>query len=231
MTWPLDKLGVINQALALTANAPVAVVNDGSDEWAVGDAAYESALEAMFEDHDWNFLTTHQTLQRAGTPLDPLYTDAYDLPTDCMHLIWVRITDNISLNPTGTHSVEYQIVNRQIYLNAFGTTPPPPPNATPGTVTIKYVSNNNGPDKFTPLFMATMRAFVMAGIYRGLNEDTGEADKWEARGMDLLSKAKSRSDQQGEKRMMHNSRILGRRRSRSPSPPTPAGWTGTGIPG
>lgn len=231
MVWPLAKLDVINQALALTANAPVAVVNDGSDEWTVGDAAYESALEAMFEEHDWGFLTNIQTLQRAGTPTDPLYTDAYNLPPDCMHLIWVRITDNVTLNPTGTHSVEYQIVNNQIFLNAYGTTPPPPPNATPGTVQIKYVSNSNGPDKFTPLFMKAMRFFVMSGIYRGLNEDFAEANQMYAAGVAAVQEARARADQQGEKKAMHNSRILGRRRTRSPSPPTPAGWTGTGIPG
>ena len=231
MVWPLDKLTLINQALPLTANSRVAVVNDGSDEWDVADSAYESALEAMFESHDWNFLTNIQILQRTGTPTDPLYTDAYNLPPDCMHLIWVRITDNVSLNPTGTHSVEYQIVNGQIFLNAFGTTPPPPPNATPGTVTIKYVSNQNGPDKFTPLFMQAMRAFVKSGLYEGLNEDIPSAEKEWQKGLNFLALARTRSDQQGEKRAMHNSRILGRRRTRSPSPPTPAGWTNTGIPG
>ena len=231
MTWPLDELSVLNQALPLTGNATINVVNDGSDEWTVGDAAWQSALEALFESHDWGFLTKNVVLQRAGTPDDPLYTDAYNLPPDCMHLIWVRIQDNTSQAPTGTHSVEYQIVNNQIYLNSFGTTPPPPPNATPGTVTIKYVSNANGPNQWTPLFMKAMRFFVMSGIYRGLNEDYAEANQMYQAGVNAVAEARSRSDQQGEKRMMHNSRVLGRRRTRSPAPPTPAGWTGTGIPG
>lgn len=231
MTWPLDELAVLNQALPLTGNAPVAVVNDGSDEWTVGDAAWQSALEAVFEEHDWGFLTNIQVLQRTGTPADPLYTDAYALPPDCMHLIWVRISDNVTSAPTGTHAVEYQITNGQIYLNAFGTTPPPPPNATPGIVTIKYVSNVNGPATFTPLFMKAMRFFVMSGLYRGLNEDFAEADKMWSVAVATVQQAKTRSDQQGEKRAMHNSRIAGRRRTRSPSPPSPAGWTNTGIPG
>jgi hypothetical protein len=226
MTWPLDKLGLINQALALTSNAQVSVVDDGSDEWNVGSAAWEAALEAMFEEHDWGFLTNVQVLQRADTPSDPWYADAYAVPPDCMHIIWVRL----AMSNGNDAPVQYQILNNQIVLNAAGFGPPVPPSATKGVVTVKYVSNNNGPETFTPLFMKALRFFVMSGIYRGLNEDYSEANSLYQQATATVAEARSRADQQQPKRAVFNSRLRMSRRVRHPWGRNPLGWTDTGRP-
>lgn len=226
MTWPLDKLSVINQALILTSNAPVAVADDGSDEWTVGSAAWEAALEALFEEHDWGFLTNVQVLQRAGTPTDPIYSDAYAKPPDCMHVIWVRL----AMSPGNDAQVQYQILNNQIVLNAAGYGPPVAPSAPRGVVTVKYVSNNNGPDQFSPLFMAALRAFVKSGLYEGLNEDKASAESEWSKGTALIAQARSRSDQEQGKRLVFNSRMRMSRRVRHPWGRQPLGWTDTGRP-
>jgi hypothetical protein len=226
MTWPLDKLNTINQALVLTGNPPVNVADDGSPEWEVGSAAWESALEALFEEHDWGFLTNVQVLQRGGTPSDPRYGDFYAKPPDCMHVIWVRL----AMSAGNDAPVNYQILNNQIVLNAAGQQPPVPANATRGVVTVKYVSSRNGADQFSPLFLKALRFFVMSGIYRGLNEDYAEANVLYQQATATVAEARSRSDQEHPKVAIYNSRLRMARRVRRPWPQVPPGWTDTGRP-
>lgn len=230
MTWPIDKLQTINDALALTGNNLVNVADDGSDEWTVASIGYESALPYAIESKDWKFATVVAKLNNGvgvqspfsagfssgfgaggNAPSDPLFTNAYDKPPDCLHLIWVRLNDQ---------PVVYQILAGQIVLN----------NASSQTVTAKYVRAPT-PDKVTPTFAMGLRAFVMSALYRGLNEEVGEADKMWAAGEQFLRMAAYRSDQEQPKRAMFNSRMAASRRIRRPWPPVPSGWGGSGVPG
>lgn len=211
MTWPVDKLGVINDALALTGNTLVNVADDGSDEWNTTSAAYEAALPYCLEGGDWKFATTVATLTSTGVaPDDPAYADAYDKPAGLLHLIWVKLDDL---------PVVYVILDNQIVLNA-----------NEGTVTAKYV---RAPDvtNVTPMFAMALRTFVMSGIYRGLHEDNGEANNMWKAAEGFLQLARTRSDQEQPKRAMFNSRISTTRRIRRPWPVTPGGWGGSGSPG
>lgn len=209
MTWPLDKLTLINQQLSLTGNNLVNTAEDGSNEWQVCSDAYEAALPYMLENGDWKFGTLVATLTHAGDSSDPLYDDAYAKPQDCLHLIWVRLNDR----PT-----DYQILNNQVAINAGG-----------GIVTAKYV-RQPGPEQVTPTFMQALGLFIRAGIYRGLHEDGVAADREEAKAEALLQRARTRADQEQPKRAAFNSRLSAARRVRRPWMPTPRGWTGTGNP-
>lgn len=221
MTWPIDKLAIINDVLALTGNRIVTVVDDGSPEWTVASAAYEAAISYMVEQHDWKFASLVAVLPLSATPpSDPLFTNAYSKPADLLHLVWVRLNDQ---------NVVYQILNNQIVMNAAGQ-PPVTPDTVPGVVTIKYIRQPT-PDQVTPTFAMALRSFVMSGIYRGLNEDVGNAEHMWQGGETFLAKARTRSDQEAPKRAMFNSRMNAARRIRRPWPPVPAGWNGTGNPG
>jgi hypothetical protein len=250
MTWPLAKLDLINQNLAITGNNLVAVADDGSDEWTVCSAAYEIAVEYMLENHDWKQITTVAVLQPAlNAPSDDQFDTAFNKPADCIHVIWVRLNDQ---------PIEYQILNNQIVINQFGQQPPivtsgtipttytVPTNATPGTVTMKYVSSSppgvnltgassatatSAISQMTRTFMTALGRFVMAGIYRGLHEDLSAAAKEEQAAVELLREARARSDQEQPKRAPFNSRMIASRRVRRPYPATPTGWGGTGVPG
>lgn len=225
LQWPVDKLTLINSALALTGDNLVAVLDDGSDEYNVCSPSYERALAFMLEDHSWTYATkVNPGLVASPTaPADDQFDTAYPLPADLLHLIWVRLNDA----PTN-----YGILAGQLVLNAQGGPPPPSPPVTPGTVSIKYVSTDNSDvQNATPIFVLSLQSFVMSGIYRGLHEDTAEADKlWQAGEM-YLQRSKTRHDQQLPKRALWNSRITAARRIRRPWPPTSPGWGGTGIPG
>lgn len=242
--FPVDKVTLINSALAVTGDNLVAAADNGSDEWTVASPAYERALGMIIEGHSWGFATLVSVLQPSATaPPDVDWDTAYPLPSDMVHLIWAKIAQNVGV-PT-TYQPQLTIYSIEVVggvpclvINSRGGPPPPPTPVTPAQVTIKYVSNQGAladATNGTPTFILALQAFVMAGIYRGLHEDVAEASKMEAEAMQLLQMARTRYDQQKPKRRFLNSRITASRRIRRPWPPVGTGdWgggSGSGIPG
>jgi hypothetical protein len=222
--WPLQKIDVINFALSQTGDNLVAVADDGSDEWNAASPSYEDALASMIEDHPWNWTTEMRVLQPAGNaPSDVKFDTAYNIPSDMVHLILVRIIDRPCV---------WDILDNQIVVNAQGGPPPPVPPTAPAKVTIKGVFSTNADPTFaTPLFVSALKRFVMAGIYRGLHEDATLAKETASEAHSILSRAKARHDMEKPKRKIFNSRMTWRRRVRSPWPQYPGGWGGNGWPG
>ncbi len=235
MTFPLSKIDVMNEALALCGDNLVTTLGDGSDEDTVCSAAYEAGMEYMLDNHDWKQITTVVTLNSTGVaPTDSEFDTAFAKPADCVHIIWVRVNQS---GGTGGSNVPvvYQVLTDQIVVNLFGQAPgvPPPPGSPTPVVTLKYVRapmGDAGPHMLRT-FMTALRQFVMAGIYRGLHKDLAEARIAEQSAMRLLAEARTRSDQEQPKRAIFNFRITASRRIRRPFPPVPTGWGGTGTPG
>jgi len=205
-----DKLSIINYCLGLTGNRLVNVADDGSDEWTVASLAYEAAVGWLIEAHSWGFGTTIVTLQRGGDSTDPLYGDFYAKPNGCFRVVWVRVNDA---------PADYKVIGNTINLTARG-----------GVVTCKFVEQPT-PDNWPPLFIQALRASVMAGVYRGLNEDISTADRQDAMARDWLRDAKTAVDQDEPKRAPFNSRLRASRRIRRPWLSSPRDWGGTGRPG
>jgi len=241
-SWPLDKLAVINSVLALTGDNPIATENDGSDEWSCASSAYDTAIAYIAESHSWSFATQVITLQPSPTPpQDTAWDTAFPIPTDCVHLIWIKINQFENDTPASSTPMPclYDIAGTQqgpvILVNAQGGPPPPQPPVTPAIVTMKYVSNSGGfldSQSGTPTFVLSLKTLVMSGIYRGLHEDVGEAEKTWMAGERILQMARTRYDQQKPKRQFFNSRITASRRIRRPWPPIGIdGWSGSNTPG
>lgn len=230
--WPLQKIDLINSALSQTGDNTVNAADNGSDEWSVCSPAYERALAVVTEAHPWGWTTDVRQLQPAANgPNDHEYQLAYNIPADLVHLILVRVDERPCL---------WDLQNNQLYIKAHGfgwtwdpsATPPAEAyNGAPRYVTIKGIFSTNSDVSFgTPTVILALQTFVMAGIYRGLHEDTAEAGKMMSLANQILEGAKSRHDMQKPKRAMFNSRIAASRRIRRPWPPVPGGWDG-GIPG
>lgn len=246
MTWPIDKLSLINQQLLLTGNNVVAAAEDGSEEWNVCSAAYEHAFEYALDNHDWKQITNVVTLNSTGTaPADSQFDTAFAKPADCVHIIWVRYNQSGAVGGSNVPIV-YQILNNQIVVNLFGQQPGvvPVPGTPVPVVTMKYVSSNppglvvggvpqatTAASQMLRTFMTALARFVLAGIYRGLHKDRASAAAEEQAAMALLAEARRRSDQEQPKRAPFNSRITASRRVRRPFPQVPTGWGGTGTPG
>jgi hypothetical protein len=237
--WPLDKLGIVNSALSQTGDNLVTTADDGSDEWNVASPAYERGLAYLIEQHPWYWTKTTVVLTAAANaPTDTMWDTAYNLPADLVHVILVRIATQVSgpwmstvwdfqMGPSGAAGPS----GMQLVINAQGGPPPPTPPAAPAVVTLQYLSSQSSDPQFaTPTFVLALQALVMSGIYRGLHEDSGQADRMWAGGMQIVMDAKIRHDQQRPKRAIFNSRITAARRGRLPWPQVPPGWGGSGSP-
>jgi len=222
--WPLDKLGLINSALSQTGDNLVNAANDGSDEWNTCSPAYERGLAYVTEAHPWAWVTTFRALQPAANkPADDTYDTAYNIPSDLVHLILVRVNDRPCL---------WDLQAGQLVCNSMGGPTPQAQGLTALPVTIKGIfSTNSDVQNGTPTVILAMQFFVMSGIYRGLHEDAGEAAHMLNAARAMLEEARSRHDMQKPKRAMFNSRISAARLIRRPWPPVPSGWGGNGNPG
>lgn len=222
--WPRDKLSVINAALAQKGERTVNVADDGSVEWNTCSPAYETFLGVLSEDHPWSSMTAMRILQPSPTaPSDDQFDTAYPLPSDLVHLIFVRLNDM---------PVVYDLLAGQLILNAQGGPPPPSPAQTPGVVTIKAVFQTNAdPTKGTPLFCLALQTWVEGAIEEGLKKNPTLGGQIKKEAQSIAQRARSRHDQQLPKRALYNSRITASRRIRRPWPPVPSGWSGTGTPG
>lgn len=202
-----DKLDIINDALALTGNAIRAAVDDGSDEWTTASIAYEAAVGWLIQEHNWGFGTAIATATRSGDSPDEAYEDAYAKPSGSFAIVWVKLNGL---------PVEYRIIGGQICLTA-----------NDGTVTVKYVEQPS-PDSWPPLFVQALRCQVMAGCYRGLNEDVGSANQEEAKAENFLQRARTRTDQEQPKRSLFSSRLRNSRMIRRPWARSPRDFGGIG---
>lgn len=240
--FPLDKLAVVNSALLSTGDNQVAAADDGSDEWNVCSPAYERGLGYIMESHSWGYASQVKVLQPSPTPpQDSAWDTAYPIPSDCVHIIWVKINEiNPSAPDTNTPMPTlYDIAGSPqgpvIVINAQGGPPPPQPPATPAQVTLKYISNAGAlgdSTSGTPTLILALQSFIMSAIYRGLHEDASEADKLWAMGEQMLQRARTRYDQQKPKRQFFNSRMAASRRIRRPWPPLGIdNWSGSNTPG
>lgn len=205
-----DKIAIINDALGLTGNRLVNVADDGSPEWTVGSIAYEAAVGWLIEAHSWGFGTSIVVANRVSDSPDEMYDDAYAKPPGCFRVVWVRLNDR---------PADYKIVGDQICLTAGG-----------GVVTVKFVQQPI-PEMWPPMFLQALRAAVMAGVYRGLNEDISSADRQDGVAQNWLQQARTAVDQDQPKRAIFNSRLRTSRRVRRPWLSSPRDWGGTGTPG
>jgi hypothetical protein len=221
--WPLSKTEIINSALAQTGDNLVVNADDGSVEWTACSPAYERALAYCCEDHPWSWLTDVRLLQPSPTaPHDDWWDTAYPLPSDLVHLIYVRMNDVPCV---------WDIFNNQLVVNSQGGPPPPSPPTQPLPVTIKGIfSTNADPVNATPAVVLVLQTAVMSGIYRAIRKDLAEAEKMWAAAMQMLAHAKARHDMQKPKTAIFNSRYTAIRRTRKPWRQTPYGWSGTGTP-
>jgi hypothetical protein len=181
-----DKLSLISRCLLLKGQRVPTAEDDGSDEWNVCSAAYDTFFEAMLEDSEFKFSTDIEELTRTGDSDDEHFDDAYALPNGCLHLIWVKIDDAIP---------EYRIVNNKVLLSCD----------TSDDVMAKFVMEADVAD-LSAMFKVALQEAVNYGIESGLNKDKAAADGHLAKANAFLQRAKTRNDQQEGKKALFKTR-------------------------
>lgn len=169
-----DKLSLINDCLDMTGQHQVAVADNGSREWRVASAGYETGLQRLLDEHDWKFAKVVEFVEERTDPDDAQWGDSYTRPNSCMHVI--RIMDE-----DGGAITSWKIVGDQIWVNYDAG------------ILVEFVHSVE-PDQFTGLFTAALKHFIFAGIYRGLMSQPADARAEEKKGEELIKSARPRGD-------------------------------------
>lgn len=198
----LDKLSIINDALIATGNEPV-TTDDGSAQWIAASTAYSRMLPIVLYKHNWVFQTNLVNLPRLGASTYPGYSDIYEKPQDCLHILNVWPSDRVSFSTTPPE-LDYKIIGNHIHCSS------------PGGVVALYEIDPSFHNEIvldvTPGILETLRREIEALLYQGLNEDTPSAKL--AKGLaDLeLSFARSRADQEAPRRVAFRAAFTEKRR-------------------
>jgi hypothetical protein len=192
---PMDKLVVINRALAATGNNELNVLNDGSAEWQVADRTFGRAVDDLISRHGWPFARVKEDLVPASDDDNPSeqYDHAYLLPADMVHVAKVRFD--------GAAVTDYEIIGRYLSLD-YDT----------GVTVEGYAMPPDA--SWHPQAAEILTLYVEAGVLRGLNEDFSAADRREAVAESRLMEARPRVTRENPAQNAYVSTIATARRVR-----------------
>lgn len=201
----INRLSIVNDALAETGNNLVATEGESTDEWAVASRGYNNALPILLEAHPWTFAKTTETLIADPDNPSDRYSNAYEMPTSSLFLVEVTLKGL---------PVEYVIIGTSICCNVDSAELLATFVEMPATSAI------------TNSFFGALRKKVEASCLRGLNEDYSEARNRDREADMLLAEEKSRVDRQQPRHVARRSRMLARRRGRNPDIDPRDPWCG-----
>ena len=105
----MDKLSVINAAL-MKCGLPLAASLQDAD-WGASER-FEDVVEQLLRAHAWNFATRYATLAKQGLP-EHGYTNAYELPSDCLRVLDVRPGQDLR-----SPQARFSVVGERLYSHA-----------------------------------------------------------------------------------------------------------------
>lgn len=198
----MDKLTVLNDALAGTGNSTINVLNDGSDEWLIANRAFDRAVRDLASRHNWPFAKATEDLvpaDEADNPSKAGYAVAYLLPAALFHLVRVFVLASENDDPALLD--DYQIIGRYLCTNYDSG------------LSIEFITTP-ADAVWHPQAAEILTTYVEVGCLRGLNEDFVEADKREARAEARLLEARPRVSRQNSRENAYNSSVRQARRTR-----------------
>lgn len=208
-----DPYTTISSALVQVGRQPPTSSWDGSDEWIAGWNAYQVWLPYCLEARDWKFQRVTGALVRTGDATWPRYTDAYQFPPNCLHLITVWRPDIAAMMPVYLGwgmtrdglfppQVEYKIIGQSIQTSA------------PDGLMAEWLSIPAGTDQYSATFNLALSAFVAAALAGSLNKDEKGAAVLNQKAEGLLEMAAAREGMQENRKVGFRSRMIERRRAR-----------------
>lgn len=117
------KLDIINSALRKIGAKKAVSLEDNNPDLRLILAVYNDMRDDMLSRFSWGFATKFVTLAKELNPPVWGFTNAYTLPTDCVLVVSVQATPDITEYPT-----EYEVVGASIFTDAQ-------------PVYLRYVSN------------------------------------------------------------------------------------------
>lgn len=122
----LNKLEIVNLALARLGESPIQSMDEGSATSNVARTMYEGARQSALRDHNWNFALRKEPLARLdASPVD--YEYVFALPSECLRVVGVEG------NP------EYTVRSGRLYTNS-------------SAVYLEYIFDEQDTQRFDSMF-------------------------------------------------------------------------------
>lgn len=159
----IDDVDICNMALDLLRQKATisSLVTPESEVEALAARWYGVKKEALLRTHPFNFARHRASLSRNSVTPAFGYSDAYNLPSDYIRLLY------IGENYNEMYEHKYDVEGGQLLLNNSGAS----------SLQIGYIRNINDANKFDPLFkelliveMAVVFANALTGINKGLKD-------------------------------------------------------------
>jgi hypothetical protein len=207
-----SKIEIIRDALD-DAGHDLGSADEGSPEWIKGSRAYERMLPVVLAQHNWKFRTQiGDDLARIGASNYPAYTDIYEMPGSCLHLISAWDKDAAAMTPdlpqfwfsrqkVAPPRLDYQVIGGHIHCSA------------PNGIAALFVPFPANDLEWPALFREAFVRAISSVLHKSLNDDIDAADKAEQQQMFITADAKARTDnQEPRKAMFRTSRTRHTRR-------------------
>lgn len=199
MSIPNSPEEVCNLSLDLLRhNAPVTSISTPeTDEEAIGARWYDATRRAVLRMFPWNFARKRAKISRSATAPAFGYSDAYALPVDYVHYVFV------GEDPVNNAEQDFLIEGGFLLINNDGAP----------SLEFCYIADITEVVKFDPIFVMLLvgeLAIVFGNAITGLNKSIKGMellrDRWEA-------KARAKNGQENPPRVRSTSPLLNSRRN------------------
>lgn len=165
---------IVNMALTRLGETRIVSMSDNVKPAREANAIYETTKDALLGGYNWSFAKTRAILTASVTPPAFEYALAYDLPANCLRVLFVGdyyagvdMTD-----ARGAPTELFTIEGRQI-LTDMGTMTPP---SSDNKINIKYVKKEDDVTKFSINFTSALVAKLAENLAEPLTQsDTKRA--------------------------------------------------------
>lgn len=187
-----DRLSIINDCLISTGNNPVVAEGEDTPEWLVASTAYERELPLVLAEHNWGMATAIAALEQIGASPDEKWQFQFRKPAGCLHLVSVLSSHDLPM--------DFDLLDNSVLANE-------------AVARGKYV-RQPAPEAWPPGFIEVLRIRIMSHVYRGLNEDPGEARAMMSMAVAKMNEVRSRVDQEKPRVAVMKSRLITARLTR-----------------
>lgn len=165
---------IVNMALTMLGESRIVSMSDNIKPAREANTIYVMTKDSLLGGYNWSFAKTRVILTASVTPPAFEYGLAYNLPADCLRVLFVGdyYVGVDMADYRGAPTELFTIEGRQI-LTDLGTKTPP---STDNKMNIRYVKKEDDVTKFSPNFTAALVAKLAANLAEPLTQsDTKRA--------------------------------------------------------
>lgn len=159
---------IVNMALTMLGEGHIVSLSDNVKPAREANYIYSTTKDALLGGYNWSFAKTRAALTASATPPAFEYALAYDLPADCLRVLFVG-DYYVGMDLTdyrGAPTELFTIEGRQI-LTDLGTMTPP---SSDNNINIKYIKQEDDVTKFSANFVSALVAKLAENLAEPLTQ-------------------------------------------------------------